>query len=228
MTKCSKMLDIKGKLAQKLAEKLNKLRELDNGSPDIYIIRDKVNELKLRVKEKKTEREMYFTRRTLCLDERDRIVQGALLRLSNKQFSVSTIALKQELAAIDMELKEVEQGLARVVPEYLDTKRELERHVEHQKQMSDLAEALSHNRAIVVKLRKEMSALSMLLSFFVNNNDESRFDLDTAAENLMCTSARFSSSERKDILLLILERRKQENRGKDNNDRNNDEEAVII
>lgn len=214
--KCAEMLGIEEKLAKKLSRRVDELSGLNKGN----FTEDRVNDLKLHVKVKKAEREMYFTRRTLCLNERDRVVQDALIRLSNKQFSVSVIALKQEINLIDFELKEVEKGLARVVPEYLDAKRNLEWHVNYQKEVFEVAEALSLVRAKVTKLRRESSALSSLLGLVDDSGNDKHEQVDTQrlAEDLECVSPRFSGKEIKDMLLLILERRNNEN----------NEEAMII
>lgn len=220
-TKCAEMLGFEEKLAKKLSKRMDELFALNKGN----FTEDKVNDLKLHVKAKKAEREMYFTKRTLCLNERDRIVQDALITLSNKQFSVSVkqfsvsvIALKQEINSIDFELKEVEKGLARVVPKYLDAKRNLEWHITYQKDVSEVAEALSLARAKVTKLRRESSALSSLLGFVSDSEGDEQADIQSLAEDLECVSPRFSGKETKDILLLILERRNKEN----------NEEAMII
>lgn len=213
-TKCAEMLGFEEKLAKKLSKRMDELSALNKEN----FTEDKVNDLKLHVKAKKAEREMYFIQRTLCLNERDRAVQDALIRLSNKQFSISVVALKQEISLIDFELKEVETGIARVVPEYLDAKRNLERHVNYQKEVSEVAEALSLARAKVTKLRRESSALSNLLGLVSDSSSESDSDTQSLAEDLECVSPRFSGKETKDMLLLILERRSKEN----------SEEAVII
>lgn len=213
-TRCAEMLGFEEKLAKKLSKRMDDLSALSKGN----FTEDKVNDLKLYVKVKKAEREMYFTKRTLCLNERDRAVQDALIRLSNKQFSVSVIALKQEINSIDFELNEVEKGLARVVPEYLDAKRNLEWHVDYQKEVSEVAEALSLARAKVTKLRRESSALSNLLGFVSDSGNDEQVDTQSLAEDLNCVYSRFSGKETKDMLLLILERRNKEN----------NEEAMII
>lgn len=213
-TKCAEMLGFEEKLAKKLSKRMDELSRLNKGN----FTENRVNDLKLHVKVKKAEREMCFTRRTLCLNERDRAVQDALIRLSNKQFSVSVIALKQEINLIDFELKEVEKELARVVPEYLDAKRNLEWHVDYQKEVSEVAEALSLARAKVTKLRRESSALSSLLGLVGDSDNDERVDTQSLAEDLECVSPRFSGKETKDMLLLILERRNKEN----------NEEAMII
>lgn len=220
-TKCAEMLGFEEKLAKKLSKRMDELFALNKGN----FTEDKVNDLKLHVKAKKAEREMYFTKRTLCLNERDRIVQDALITLSNKQFSVSVkqfsvsvIALKQEINSIDFELKEVEKGLARVVPEYLDAKRNLEWHITYQKDVSEVAEALSLARAKVTKLRRESSALSSLLGFVSDSEGDEQADIQSLAEDLTCVSSRFSGKETKDMLLLILARGNKEN----------NEEAMII
>lgn len=221
--KCAEMLGFEEKLAKKLSKRMDDLSALNKGN----FTEDKVNDLKLYVKAKKAEREMYFNQRTLHLNERDRIVQDALIRLSNKQFSVSVkqfsvsvIALKQEINSIDFELKEVEKGLARVVPEYLDAKRNLEWHVNYQKEVSEVAEALSLARAKVTKLRRESSALLNLLGLVNDSSNDEQTDTQSLAEDLECVSPRFSGKEAKDMLLLILERRNKEN--------DNNEEAMII
>lgn len=220
-TRCAEMLGFEEKLAKKLSKQMEDLSALNKGN----FTEDKVNDLKLYVKAKKAEREMYFTKRTLCLNERDRAVQDALIRLSNKQFSVSVkqfsvsvIALKQEINSIDFELNEVEKGLARVVPEYLDAKRNLEWHVDYQKEVSEVAEALSLARAKVTKLRRESSALSNLLELVGDSGNDEQVDAQSLAEDLNCISPRFSGKETKDMLLLILERRNKDN----------SEEAMII
>lgn len=220
-TKCAEMLGFEEKLAKKLSKRMDDLSALNKGN----FTEDKVNDLKLYVKAKKAEREMYFNQRTLRLNERDRIVQDALIRLSNKQFSVSVkqfsvsvIALKQEINSIDFELKEVEKGLARVVPEYLDAKRNLEWHVDYQKEVSEVAEALSLARAKVTKLRRESSALSNLLGLVNDSSNDEQTDIQSLAEDLECVSPRFSGKETKDMLLLILARGNKEN----------NEEAMII
>lgn len=220
-TKCAEMLGFEEKLAKKLSKRMDELSALNKGN----FTEDKVNDLKLYVKAKKAEREMYFNQRTLCLNERDRIVQDALIRLSNKQFSVSVkqfsvsvIALKQELNSIDFELKEVEKNIEKVVPEYLDAKLNLEWHITYQKDVSEVAEALSLARAKVTKLRRESSALSSLLGFVSDSEGDEQADIQSLAEDLECVSPRFSSKETKDMLLLILERRNKEN----------NEEAMII
>lgn len=215
-TRCAEMLGFEEKLAKKLSKRMDDLSALNKGN----FTEDKVNDLKLHVKAKKAEREMYFNQRTLHLNERDRIVQDALIRLSNKQFSVSVIALKQEINSIDFELKEVEKGLARVVPEYLDAKRNLEWHVNYQKEVSEVAEALSLARAKVTKLRRESSALSSLLGLVSDSGNDEQVDTQSLAEDLNCVYSRFSGKETKDMLLLILERRNKEN--------DNNEEAMII
>lgn len=212
--KCAETLGFEEKLAKKLSKRMDELSRLNKGN----FAEDRVNDLKLHVKVKKAEREMYFTRRTLCLNERDRAVQDALTRLSNKQFSVSVIALKQEINLIDFELKEVEKGLTRVVPEYLDAKRNLEWHVNYQKEVSEVAEALSLARAKVTKLCRESLALSSLLELVSDSGNDERVDTQSLAEDLECVSPRFSGKETKDMLLLILERRNKEN----------NEEAMII
>lgn len=213
-TKCAEMLGFEEKLAKKLSKRMDELSALNKGN----FTEDKVNDLKLYVKAKKAEREMYFNQRTLRLNERDRAVQNALIRLSNKQFSVSVkqfsvsvIALKQEINSIDFELKEVEKGLARVVPEYLDAKLNLEWHITYQKDVSEVAEALSLARAKVTKLRRELSALSSLLGFVSNSEGDEQVDIQSLAEDLNCVYSRFSGKETKDMLLLILERRNKEN-----------------
>lgn len=215
-TRCAEMLGFEEKLAKKLSKRMDELSALNKGN----FTEDKVNDLKLYVKAKKAEREMYFNQRTLCLNERDRIVRRAMIRLSNKQFSVSVIALKQEINSIDFELKEVEKGLARVVPEYLDAKLNLEWHITYQKDVSEVAEALSLARAKVTKLRRESSALSNLLGLVSDSSNDEQVDIQSLAEDLECVSPRFSGKEAKDMLLLILERRNKEN--------DNNEEAMII
>lgn len=215
-TRCAEMLGFEEKLAKKLSKRMDDLSALNKGN----FTEDKVNDLKLHVKAKKAEREMHFNQRTLHLNERDRIVQDALIRLSNKQFSVSVIALKQEINSIDFELKEVEKGLARVVPEYLDAKRNLEWHVNYQKEVSEVAEALSLARAKVTKLRRESSALSSLLGLVSDSGNDEQVDTQSLAEDLNCVYSMFSGKETKDMLLLILERRNKEN--------DNNEEAMII
>lgn len=212
--RCAETLDFEEKLAKKLSKRMDELSALNKGN----FTEDKVNDLKLHVKAKKAEREMYFTQRTLCLNERDRAVHDALIRLSNKQFSISVVALKQEISLIDFELKEVEKGIARVVPEYLDAKRNLEWHVNYQKEVSEVAEALSLARAKVTKLRRESSALSSLLGLVSDSGNDEQVDTQSLAKDLECVSPRFSGKETKDMLLLILERRNKEN----------SEEAVII
>lgn len=220
-TKCAEMLGFEEKLAKKLSKRMDELSALNKGN----FTEDKVNDLKLHVKAKKAEREMYFNQRTLHLNERDRIVQDALIRLSNKQFSVSVkqfsvsvIALKQELNLIDFELKEVEKSIEKVVPEYLDAKLNLEWHIDYQKDVSEVAEALSLARAKVTKLRRESSALSSLLGLVDDSGNEEQVDIQSLAEDLNCVSPRFSGKETKDMLLLILARGNKEN----------NEEAIII
>lgn len=212
-TKCAEMLDIEERLAERLSKRLDELSGLNRGS----FIEDKANNLKLYVKAKKAEREMYFTRRTLCLNERDRIVRWATIRLSNARFSFFEIAFKQKLAAVEHELKDVEKSIEKVVPEYLDAKRNLEWHIDCQKEVSEVTEALNLARARVTKLRRELFALSNLLGFVSNSEDDERTDTQSLAEDLECVSPRFSGKETKDMLLLILERRNK-----------NNEEAVII
>lgn len=216
--KCAEMLGIEKRLAERLSKRLDELFESNRGS----FIEDKVNDLKLRVKAKKAEREMYFTRRTLYLNERDRIVRRAMIRLSNTRFSFSEIAFKQELAAVEHELKDVEQSIEKVVPEYLDAKLELEQHTTYQKEVSEVTEALNLTRAKVTKLRRESSALSRLFEFVSEsgNGNGTSVDSQSLAEDLECVSSRLGSKETKAILLLILER-------KNTNNTNNDE-AVII
>lgn len=215
-TKCAEMLDFEEKLAKKLSKRVDELSGLNKGN----FTEDKVNDLKLYVKAKKAEREMYFTRRTLCLNERDRIIRRAMIRLLNTRFSFSEMAFRQELAAVEHELKDAEKSIEKVVPEYLDAKRNLEQHVDYQKEVSEVAEALSLARAKVTKLRRESSALSSLLGLVSDSGNDEQADIQSLAEDLNCVSPRFSGKETKDILLLILERR--------NNDNDSGEEAVII
>lgn len=212
--RCAEMLGIEEKLAKKLSKRVDELSGLNKGN----FTEDRVNDLKLHVKAKKAEREMYFTQRTLCLNERDRITRRAMIGLSNTRFSFSEMAFRQELAAVEHELKEVEKELARVVPEYLDAKRNLEWHVNYQKEVSEVAEALSLARAKVTKLRRESSALSNLLGLVSDSGNDEQVDTQRLAEDLECVSPRFSGKETKDMLLLILERRNKEN----------NEEAMII
>lgn len=214
-TKCAEMLGFEEKLAKKLSKRMDGLSALNKGN----FTEDKVNDLKLYVKAKKAEREMYFNQRTLRLNERDRIVRRAMIRLSNTRFSFSKMVFRQELATIEHELKDVEKSIEKVVPEYLDAKRNLERHVDYQKEVSEVAEALGLARAKVTKLRRESSALSNLLGLVndSSSNDE-QTDIQSLAEDLECVSPRFSGKETKDMLLLILARGNKEN----------NEEAMII
>lgn len=220
-TRCAEMLGFEEKLAKKLSKRMDELSALSKGN----FTEDKVNDLKLYVKVKKAEREMYFTQRTLCLNERDRIVRRAMIRLSNTRFSFFEMAFRQELVAVEHELKDVEKSIEKVVPEYLDAKRNLEWHVDCQKEVSEVAEALSLTRAKVTKLRRESSALSNLLGLVNDSSNDEQTDTQSLAEDLECVSPRFSGKEAKDMLLLILERRNKEN---DNNENDNNEEAVII
>lgn len=212
-TKCAEMLGIEERLEERLSKRLDELSGTNRGS----FTENKVNDLKLRTKAKKAEREMYFTRRTLCLNERDRIVRRAIIRLSNARFFFSEIAFKQELAAVEHELKDVEKSIEKVVPEYLNAKQKLEWHVNYQKEVSEVAEALSLAKAKVTRLRRESSALSNLLGFVSNSEGDERTDTQSLAEDLECVLPRFSGKETKDMLLLILERRNK-----------NNEEAMII
>lgn len=216
-TRCAEMLGFEEKLTKKLSKRMEDLSALNKGN----FTEDKVNDLKLYVKAKKAEREMYFNQRTLHLNERDRIVRRAMIRLSNTKFSFSEMAFRQELAAVEHELKDVEKSIEKVVPEYLDAKRNLEWHVDYQKEVSEVAEALSLARAKVTKLRRESSALSSLLGLVDDSGNDEQVDIQSLAEDLECVSPRFSGKETKDmLLLLILERRNKEN--------DNNEEAMII
>lgn len=220
-TKCAEMLGFEKKRAKRLSKRLDELSVLNKGNFTEY----KVNDLKLHVKAKKAEREMYFTQRTLYLNERDRIVRRAMIRLSNIRFSFPEMAFRQELAAVEHKLKDVEKELVRVVPEYLDAKRNLERHVDYQKEVLEVAEALNLARAKVTKLRRESSALSNLLGLISDSGNDEQADTQSLAEDLGCVSSRFNGEETKDMLLLILKRMNKEN---DNNENDNNEEAVII
>lgn len=215
-TRCAEMLGFEEKLAKKLSKRMEDLSALNKGN----FTEDRVNDLKLHVKAKKAEREMYFTKRTLCLNERDRVVRRAMIRLSNIRFSFSEMAFRQELAAVEHELKDVEKSIEKVVPEYLDAKRNLERHVDYQKDVSEVAEALNLARAKVTKLRRESSALSNLLGLVSDSEGDEQVDTQSLAKDLNCVYSRFSGKETKDMLLLILERRNKEN--------DNNEEAMII
>lgn len=215
-TRCAEMLGFEKKLAKKLSKRMDELSALSKGN----FTEDKVNDLKLHVKAKKAEREMYFNQRTLHLNERDRIVRRAMIRLSNTRFSFSEMAFRQELAAVEHELKDVEKSIEKVVPEYLDAKRNLEWHVDYQKEVSEVAEALNLARAKVTKLRRESSALSNLLGLVSDSGNDEQVDTQSLAEDLNCVYSRFSGKETKDMLLLILERRNKEN--------DNNEEAMII
>lgn len=215
-TRCAEMLGFEEKLAKKLSKRMDELSALNKGN----FTEDKVNDLKLHVKAKKAEREMYFNQRTLHLNERDRIVRRAMIRLSNTRFSFSEMAFRQELAAVEHELKDVEKSIEKVVPEYLDAKRNLEWHVDYQKEVSEVAEALSLARAKVTKLRRESSALSNLLGLVSDSGNDEQVDTQSLAEDLNCVYSMFSGKETKDMLLLILERRNKEN--------DNNEEAMII
>lgn len=214
-TKCAEMLGSEKKLAKRLSKRLDELSALNKGNFTEY----KVNDLKLHVKAKKAEREMYFNQRTLHLNERDRVIRRAMIRLSNTRFSFSETAFRQEFAAVEHKLKDVEKELARVVSEYLDAKRNLERHVNYQKEVLEVAEALNLARAKVTKLRRESSALSSLLGLVGDSGNDEQADTQSLAEDLGCVSPRFNGEETKDMLLLILERRNKEN---------NSKEAVII
>ncbi len=213
-TKCAEMLGFEEKLAKKLSKRMDELFALNKGN----FTEDKVNDLKLYVKAKKAEREMYFNQKTLHLNERDRIVRRAMIRLSNTRFSFSEMVFRQEFAAVEHELKDVEKSIEKVVSEYLDAKRNLERHVNYQKDVSEVAEALNLARAKVTKLRRELSALSSLLGLVSDSEGDERTDTQSLAEDLNCVYSRFSGKETKDMLLLILERRNKEN----------NEEAMII
>lgn len=213
-TRCAEMLGFEEKLAKKLSKRMEDLSALNKGN----FTEDKVNDLKLYVKAKKAEREMYFNQRTLCLNERDRIVRRAMIRLSNIKFSFSEMAFRQELAAVEHELKDVEKSIEKVVPEYLDAKRNLEWHVDYQKEVSEVAEALGLARAKVTKLRRESSALSNLLGLVSDSGNDEQVDTQSLAEDLNCVYSRFSGKETKDMLLLILARGNKEN----------NEEAMII
>ena len=206
-TRCAEMLGFEKKLAKKLSKRMDDLSALNKGN----FTEDKVNDLKLYVKVKKAEREMYFNQRTLCLNERDRIVRRAMIRLSNTKFSFSEMAFRQEFTAVEHELKDVEKSIEKVVPEYLDAKRNLEWHVDYQKEVSEVAKALGLARAKVTKLRRESSALSSLLEFVDDSGNDEQVDIQSLAEDLNCVYSRFSGKETKDMLLLILERRNKEN-----------------
>ena len=206
-TKCAEILGFEEKLAKKLSKRMDELFALNKGN----FTEDKVNDLKLYVKAKKAEREMYFNQKTLHLNERDRIVRRAMIRLSNTRFSFSEMVFRQELAAVEHELKDVEKSIEKVVSEYLDAKRNLERHVNYQKDVSEVAEALNLARAKVTKLRRESSALSSLLGLVDDSGNDEQVDIQSLAKDLNCVYSRFSGKETKDMLLLILERRNKEN-----------------